>query len=290
MPSLINVQRYISAGFQRLDFHQLDSSGLPAGVTGSVTAGATGAPAGRITAVQTMNINVPAAVGVPVTGDNILQGTFMFPNDSPRTFDIAFAEDDFADRQAFQGIIPRNIGNFSFSGRDIAPFALNNTMLIAVSNASAQAQGIKGLGMYAGIFATRAQITVRGRNTFAQRGAADFVGNVNLNAMDSYPWGQTFQVANEGYTSSFIEDWTLAYPVTLHRWTQSGALTTFNLGEKPASSSLSDVLVYTIDTNGIPTGPYTSGVTIDTVAKTITFSLAPTNGYSIIAYYGYVPS
>jgi len=289
MPSLANVHRYIAAGFQRLDFHQLDTNGLPAGVTGTVVAGAAGVAAGRITAVKTMNVNIPAGEAVPVTGDNVLQGTFQFQNVSARTFDVEFAEDDFADRQSFQGIKPRDIGNHSFAGRDISPFALNNLLLIGVANASASSAGVRGLGMYAGVFANRAQISVRGRNNFVERGAASYLGTVTLNSSDSYPWGETYSVANEGYLQSFVEDWTLAYPVTCHRWTQSSGITVFNLGETPASTSLSDVLVYVIDTNGIPTRK-TTGVTVDATAKTLTFSPAPTDGYSIVAWYGYVPS
>src|SRR5712691_1570371 len=102
MPNLADVQRYISAGFQRLDFHRLDQYGLPAGVTGVVVPGATLTAPGRISAVTTMNAATPAAVGVPILGDNALQGTFMYPNDQPRTFPVQFSEDDFADRQAFQ--------------------------------------------------------------------------------------------------------------------------------------------------------------------------------------------
>jgi hypothetical protein len=287
--NLINIQRYIAAGFARCDFHRLDSGGLPAGVTGTVVAGANGVAAGRITAVTTMNINIPAATPVPVPGDDILQGTFQFPSDAARSFEMQFSEDDFADRRAFQGIITRAIGNHQFAGRDISPFALNNIMFIGVSNASAQAPGIKGLGMYAGVFAMRAQMSIQGRNTFAGRTAALFSGTVTLNAMDSYPWGETFTIANEGYLQSFIEDWTLAYPVTVHRWTQSAGVTTFFLGETPASTSLLDVLVYVIDANGNAVRQ-TSGVTIDATNRSITFSVAPGAGLTVVAYYGYIPS
>ena len=289
MPSLANVKTYISAGFQRLDFHRLDTSGLPAGVTGTITPGATGAAAGRILAAKTMNINIPAADPVPVTGDNVLQGTFIFPSAAARAFDIEFAADDFASREAFQGIKTRNIGNLSFSGRDITPFVLNNISLIGVSNASSKASGTSGLGMYAGIFANRAQMTIRGRNSFAERAPASYLGTVVLNLQDSYPWGETFQTVNEGYTQSYVEDWTNAYPVTVHRWQQTGALTTFYLGETPASTDLNDVLVYVLDTNGIPTRK-TTGVTINASAKSLTFSVAPTDLYNIVAYYSYVPS
>ncbi len=253
MPNLADVQRYISAGFQRLDFHRLDQYGLPAGVTGVVVPGATLTAPGRISAVTTMNAATPAAVGVPILGDNALQGTFMYPNDQPRTFPVQFSEDDFADRQAFQNILARNIGNMSFAGRDITPFVLENIMLIAVSNAQARTPGVLGLGMYAGIFANRAQMVAQGRNAFANRAAALFSGTVTLNAQDGYPWGETFQSAVEGYTQSFIEDWTSQFPVTVNRGTPTAGVTKFFLSEKPASTSIGDVLIYFLDSNQIPT-------------------------------------
>lgn len=289
MANLANVTRYISAGFQRLDFHVLDSSGLPAGVTGTVTAGATGVPAGRITGVKTAAIITPDGEKAPVTGDNTILGTFLFPNVQARGAELEFAEDDFADRRAMQGILSRNIGNHSFAGRDALPFAINNMMIIGVSNAKAQTPGVVGLGMYAGIFSRSTQMLARGRSGFTERQAATMSASITFNAFDAYAWGETFQVANEGYNQSFVEDWTYQYPVTCHRWTQTGATTKFFLGETPAATTLSDVLVYVIDTNGIPTRQ-TANVTISAVDNSITFSIAPTNGYSIVAWYGYIPS
>lgn len=292
MANLANITEYISAGFARLDFHRTDSNGLPAGVTGIVTPGAVGVPAGRIRAAKTMNINVPKPDLVPVTGDNVPQGTFEFPSAAVRAFDIAFASDDFVDRDAFQSIHPVNIGDHSFSGRDTLPFQINDILLVGVSNASAKMPGILGLGMYAGVFSTRAHILVQGRTTFAERAAAEYMGSVALNAMDSYPWGQTFvgDASHEGYTQSFIEDWTLAFPVTVHRWTQSTGLNTFFLGETPANTSLNTVLVYDIDT---VTGNWmrlTSNVTIDQVNRSLTFVTPPLNGHAIVSWYGYIPS
>lgn len=292
MANLTNIKRYIAAGFARLDFHQIDFTGLPAGVTGIITPGAIGAAAGRINAVTNGPFTTPPATGVPIPGDNVLQGTFTFPNDQARTFQIQYSEDDFSDRLAAQGINAVDIGNHSFAGRDIQPFNINNMMFIAVSNAKARSAGVAGLGMYAGVFATRAEMVVQGRAAFANRAAAVFDGTITLNAMDSYPWGQTFKTGaapNEGYKQSFIEDWTLAYPVTCHRWQQTSGITKFFLGETPASTSLNDVLVYTLDTNQIPTR-VTSGCTISTVDNSLTFSPAPTAGYDIISWYGYVPS
>lgn len=289
MGNLVNIKRYTAAGFARLDFHVLDTKGLPAGYTGVCTAGATGVPAARMFAVKTANINIPTATVVPISGDNAPDGTFIFPNEAARGFDISAAEDDFTNRLSFQNIKTRDIGNHSFSGRDMLPFSINNLMLIGVSNISARGATIPNIGAYGGIFTTSAQLVVRGRNAFTEITAATFDGSVVLNPMNQYPWGETFQVANEGFTRSYLEDWTLAYPVTVHRWTQTAGLTDFFLGEIPASTSLLDVLVYTIDTNGIPTRQV-AGVTVDVATKKLTFGVAPTAAYDIVAYYGYVPS
>lgn len=288
MANLDNVKRYIAAGFARMDFHRLDSKGLPAGITGTVPPGANGVAAGRITAVTNMNINIPAATLTPVPGDNALQGTFPFPSDAPRGFDVQFSEDDFQDRQAFQNIIPRDIGSHSFAGRDIIPYTVNNLMFIGLSNAKARTTGVKGLGMYAGVFSTRAELTVRGRNGFVNRGAALMEGTISLNAMDSYPWGESFKIDVEGYLEDFIEDWTHKYPVTCHRWTGGSGVTVFNFGETPASTDLNDILIYTIDANGVVTRK-TTGVTISTTARTATFLAAP-DALDIVAWYGYVAS
>lgn len=287
MPSLANIHRLIAAGFARVDCHRTDSGGLPAGSTGTIVAGATGAAPFRIKLVKTANINVPAADGVPVTGDNTLAGTFIFPSIAARSFDISFAEDDYDDRNPAQSIVPRDVGNMSFAGRDISPFNINNLMFIGVSNAKAQASGILNLGMYSGIFAMRAQMVMRGRNTFAERAAADVLATIVLDPQDTYPWGETFKTSVEGYTQSFVEDWANQYPVTCHRWQQSGgALTQFFLSERPASTSLSDVLVYVIDAAGTAVRQ-TSGVTISQTDNSITFSIAPGSGRDIIAFYSY---
>jgi len=289
MANLNNVHRYISAGFRRLDGHVLDANGLPAGATGVCVAGATGCPAWRITAVKTMNVNTPASTNVPVEGDNILQGTFQFPSNAARAFDIAFSEDDFDDRQPFQGILPYNVGNHAFAGRDISPYFINTCTLIGVSDAKAQASGIQGLPMYGGVIIPRAQIAARGRSTFAGRTAAQFDASVTMNLADAYPWAETFQASKQGFTGSYVEDWTFVYPVTLHRHLGDAATKTFNLAEKPSSSSLSDVLIFLLDANNIPTRQL-SGVTVDPTGQTITFVSAPTAVQNIVTYYGYIPT
>lgn len=292
MPSLNNTIQFIAAGLARVDIHRIDSSGLPAGLTGTVTPGATGVPAVRLTAAKTFPVGTPDSQKTPVTGDNVLQGTFQWPSTEPRAFEMTVSEDHFPDREAMQGIKYRNIGNFSFAGRDIQPFVLNTCMFIGVSNAKSQSSGLKGLGMYSGVIANRAEMLFRGRQTMVERDAMEIAISVTANAFDAYPWGETFQTAVEGYTSLFIDDWTLPFPVTVHRWTQGsggGAVAKFYLGEKPASTSLDDVLVYVIDTTGNFTRK-TSGVTISDTDNSLTFSPQPTDDFDIVSMYGYVPS
>lgn len=290
MASLANVNRLLAAGFRRLDFHQLDTNGLPAGVSGTVSAGRAGAPAGRIYAVKTANIATPASTNVPVEGDDILQATFQFSNNAARAFDIAASEDNFANRQAFQGILTRQIGNVNLAGRDIFPFTLNNVLLIAVSNAKAQTPGIRGLGMYAGVIAPQCQIAVRGRSTYAGRTAAQFDASVTMALADRYPWGETYQANNEGFTGSYAEDWSAAYPMTIHRHKGDGTTTVFDLQEKPSSTSLLDVLVYLLDTNQIPTRQVANVTIAQTYSGQLTFTTPPTASQDIVTFYQYIPT
>jgi hypothetical protein len=284
-----NVLRYIAAGFQRLDFHRLDSDGLPAGITGEVTANdPLGVGAGRIKLAKTLNITTQAGEVVPITGDDIYAGGFMFDNVQPRSFECVAAEDDFVDRDAFQNITYQNKGNFSFVGRDIKPFTVNDTMILGISRAQAQSTGALGLPMYAGVLATRCQFSIRGRDAFSERAAAGFNLTANLNAMDAYPWGETFKVDEEGYLASFVQDFTSRMPPTVHRWKGLTAVTNIFVAETPASASLSDMLLYSIDSNNIPT-LITTGVTIDPATKKLTFS-SPHTSVNLEAWYMYVPS
>jgi hypothetical protein len=283
--NLDNVYRYIAAGFARMDFHVLDSKGLPAGITGTVTAdNVTGVSAGRILAAVTAAINTPAPTPVGVPGDNTLQGTFQFPSDQPRSFQLDFSADDFTNRQAFQNIKKRDIGNHTFAGRDTQPFTLNNVMILGTSNASSKADNAgRGLGMYGGVFSTRAQISIQGRQSFANRAAALYLAFVTLNAMNAYPWGETFVQAVEGYTESFIEDWTARYPVAVTRWTGLSAKSKIYLPEQPASTDINDCLIYSIDANG-NTQRQTAGITISQSDNSISFG-TPYTAVDTVAYF-----
>lgn len=284
-----NTLRYIAAGFQRMDFAVLDADGLPAGITGTVTPNdANGVACGRIKLAKTLNITTQAGEVVPITGDDIYAGGFVFDNVTPRSFDVEFAEDDFTDRQAFQDIVYQTKNNFQFAGRDIKPFNVNNCMFIGLSRAQSQMPGALGLPVFAGVYCGRAELTVRGRGTFAERAAASYLGTVNLNAMDAYAWGETFQVSEEGYVASFVQDWTSRMPPTVHRWKGLTTKSKIFLGELPASTDLSDFLLYSLDSNNRPT-QITSGFTIDLADHSINF-VAPHTSTNLICWYAYQPS
>jgi hypothetical protein len=174
----------------------------------------------RIKLAKTLSITLQSGEVVPITGDDIYAGGFMFDNVTPRSFECTVAEDDFVDREAYQSIITQAKNNFQFAGRDIKPFVVNDTMIIGVSRAQSQESGALGLAMFAGIYAGRCQFSVQGRSGFTERTAGDFLLTANLNAMDAYPWGETFKVdtGEEGYIASFVQDWTSRMPPTVHRW------------------------------------------------------------------------
>ena len=289
MAAIDNTLRYIAAGFQRLDGHRLDSDGLPAGVTGTVTANdVNGVGAFRMKLVKTLSITLQSGEVVVITGDDIFAGSFLFDNVQPRSFEASFAEDDFADREAYQGINYQNKNKTSFAGRDIKPFVVNDVLLIGVTRAQAQQSGALGLSMYGGVYCGRSQISIQGRQGYTERTAGDFLLTANLNTMDSYAWGETFKVDEEGYLASTVQDWTNPSPATVHRWKGLVAQSKIYVSEVPVSTDITAMSLYSLDANNRPT-EITTGFTVDPTDRSINF-VAPHTSTNLISWYGYQPS
>lgn len=283
-----NVLSYIAAGFDRLEGHVLDTASIVAG-TGSITAGAAGAAGFRMVGVKTAEIAVPEPQAEPVTGDNAYLGGFIFPSNAVRAFTVEIAVNNMTNTGIFQQSNTINIGNSSVGFLDIVDPTYPTITLIGVSNAQSQASGTTGQGMFGGVIIPRCQIVPLGRGSFSERSAASFRARVVISASDGFPWGETFTTGVHGTLGATLVEWTDTYRKSFHRFTGTGAVTGFGpLQYTPASTSLSDVIVYQIDSvTGIPTRK-TTGVTVDTASKMLTFSVAPANGDKVVVFYSYV--
>lgn len=276
-----NVKSLIAAGFEILEFHVLDSVGYASGATGTVASGATGAAAGRIKAVKTMDIQVSDPEAVNITGDDNFQGQFIFaPNQGP-SFIIEMAINNLTNDAVFQSTTVEDLGNISLGVEQPADPSYPDITLLAVSRAKSKEVGTDGVSQYAGVIIPKTQIVPLGRSGFNERGEATYRYRVIASTSDADPWGKTYTNATNGTTGAVIRPWSAANRVTTHRFTGDAATLAFVLSQTPASTSLSDVIVFK---DGLR---MTTGVTVVVATKTVTFSVAPATGSKIVIFYEY---
>lgn len=194
----VNVKQVIAAGFERLEYHILDSAGYAAGATGSVTAGSTGAPAGRILAVKTMDIQIIEPEDVDVTGDDGYQGGFVFGPAGGPSFTIEVAVNNLTNDAVFQGTEVENLGDISLGVEQPIDPNYPDVALLAVSRAKSKAAGSDGTSLYTGVIVPKCQIVPLGRAGFNERGEAVYRYKVKASTSDADPWGKTYRASVQG--------------------------------------------------------------------------------------------
>jgi hypothetical protein len=276
---------WIAAGFDRIEGHVLDANGNIAGTTGTVTGGAAGSPGFRILGAKVAPIVAPNADAVPDTGDDAFLGSFLFPSAAVRQFQLDGAVSGLQINSYLGSGNVMQVGNSDLGFLDTIPFSPVNVALLVNSQAKSQVAGNVGQGIWSGIIVAKAQGIPIGRETFSERAAGVFRWQFIFSLADRFPWGETFNTTVHGISQATLVQWSGNYRKGWHRFTGDGATVTFGpLKYTPASTSLNDVIVYK---NGYR---QTTGITVNTTAKTLTFSVAPANNDVIAVYYDHVGS
>ncbi len=278
-----NVTKLIAAGFERLDFMVLDSTGIAAGSTGTVSAGATGSAAGRFLGVQTAEIRIGEPAEVPIPGDDGNQGTFIFGSDQIPGFDVIVGVHDLTNDGIFQGTNVLTEGSASIGVLDPTLPVYADLALVAVSRSKSKVPNSDGVANYTGVIIPKCQAVPLGRATFQGREGAGFRYRILPTRSSAYPWGRTLKdtAAGEGTAGGVIFPWSAENPMTMHRWTGDNTTTTFNLGEKLASASADEFRLY------INTTLTTGGLTLVAAATSWTIAPAPATDAKAVAFYQY---
>lgn len=276
-----NDLQWITAGLDRIEGHVLDSNGIIAGTTGTVTAGATGSPGFRILgAKEAANIGAPVPEITPITGDDAYLGGFIYPSPNARQFLLTAAVVDLQIGQYFGAGNTINVGNSSLGFLDVVPFSIINVALITVSQAKSQTSGNVGTGIWSGYILPKVQAFPLGRETQAERAAGVARWQFVISMSDRLPWGETFTSGVHGIQTAGYVPWSANNRKSFHRFTGDNNTTVFGpLKYIPASTSLLDVVVYQNNYRK------SSGVTINTTTKQLTFTPAPALNDVIAVYY-----
>ncbi len=278
-----NVTELIAAGFERLDFMVLDSTGIAAGSTGTVSSGATGSAAGRILGVQTAEIRIGEPSEVNIPGDDGSMGTFAFAPDTIPGFDVIVGVHNLTNDAVFQGTNVLSEGSMSIGVLDPTLPVYADLSLIAVSRSKSKLNASQGVANYTGVIIPKCQAIPLGRATFQGREGAGFRYRITPTRSSAYPWGRTLQdtSSGEGTSGGVIFPWSAPNPITMHRWTGDNTTTTFNLGEKLATAAANEFRLY------IGTTLTTGGLTLVAAATSWTIGSAPATNAKVVAVYQY---
>lgn len=281
---MANDLAVILAGFDRMEGHLTDSSGIIAGTTGTVASGAAGSAGFRVLGGKdAQNVGAPDPDAVPITGDDDYIGGFIFPSAQVRRFVHTAAVLGLDINAIMNGSQAYAIGNSEVGFIDASPFTTLSMALILTSQAKSAQGSNQGQGEFSGYIIPQIQGVPLGRQTMQERQAGIArIGFIESKAAQ-FPWGETFKLGTHGILQAVLIPWISAFRKAMHRFTGDGATTVFGpLLYQPATTSLSDVVVYV---NGYR---QTSGITVNQTAQTLTFAPAPANNAKIVVYYDHL--
>lgn len=272
--ALSNIEKFISAGFDMAQYAVVDSSGYMKGITGTIAANGTAAM-GRVFGAKTADVQVPEADRVPITGDNGLLGTFLFPSIEPISFNMEVGQSDFVLSAKAQGTNVYDIGPY-YKWNMLAPSdpTFEDFMLLLTSNAQSKETGQQGSG-YHHVFLGNVQLTYLGA-AFNERAERTFSYSVVTNPFTAYPWGQSLDANVEGTAEVQAMEFFSENRVAIQTYIDDGAAGTFTLDRTPVDAQ--HVLAWR---NGS-----SLSVTVNTATRAVTFS-AGTSGDVIVVLYEY---
>lgn len=273
----------IMAGFDRIEAHVLDSSGVIAGL-GNLLPGQSSNGFRLLAVKNAPNIGVPNADTTAITGDDDYQGGFGFPSQQVRQTVAEFAVEALDVNGYLGGGSPYAIGNSEVGFLDASPFAPSNLAIIANGQAKSAQGANLGLGLFTGMIFPQIQGIPLGRQNMQERAAGNNRIQLIASKAAQFPWGETFQQAVHTIITAVQVPFIANNRKAMWAARGDGVTTVFptDLLYTPASSSLSDVVVYK---NGYK---MTTGVTVSVANKRLTFSPAPANNDKLACYYDHI--
>lgn len=279
----VNIKEFIAAGFDSGWYTILDTSGYAGGVSGAVTSGAAGEAAGFLKGVQTADLNIVEPETVPVPGEDSVIGQFIFPPDQLPSFTIEAGAINYNDVNRFQGTSSEDIGDMTITPLQPENPVYADTAFLFTRRNKSKAAASDGVGGYEHLVIPKANAVPLGAFPLTGRTAASGRYRVSVGSnQQKFATGATYFNAVAGTTGAAITAITSENPMTWHTFVGTGAVTVFGPLEKtPASTSLNKVHVYK---DGLR---MTTGVTINTTTRELTFSVAPASNSKIVVFYEY---
>ena len=263
-----------------------DTNGIPAGITGTLTAGSDVGFRRALGFTQLAETR-PEVTFQPVIGDNGVLTTFVQRPQEPVTANFGAAVFDQTTAAAMDGRTVYTLASKDISMRTNKCTTLSNLALILNGRCVSLESGTVGQeGWYTILYwNVKAQEVGRTYSGTSANGL-ESVYSLTANEVDTTWWEESIST-NYGVSWSFATDPIISdYPMTGHRFIRNGSTTEFTVDETPAAADSTSVILWN---NGTKLD-YTTDYTVTTATKTITLAAAGTSGHDVFGLYEYVPS
>lgn len=281
--------RYLAGGTKRTEAGFYDTNGFMCGAAGVLANGAD-SPMMRLWAIKNIDVTIPERVRETQTGDDEVQGSLYFGPTDPVVLNIQTGLSDLDVEAAMQDI---NVYNDTQKklivlnpNVDSFPLACMLTMGIAKKKVFGEA-AVKGYEV--NVF-NSGEFVILGRDALAERTLGNYDLTMTCDQTSTFPWGEAMSIANHGTLGGAGGKWPSENKLTMHAFRGDGTDVTLTLAETPAGDDTSGRIKVYKETSAHVRSVLTptSGYTVVTSTKVLTFAVAPAAGDHIIVLYEYV--
>lgn len=249
---------------------------------GATTAPANGSGDGmlQLLGIQEAAVGITEGEAVLVPGDDGIIAQFLFSPDALPEFVMNLGAHDLDQDALLQGTLVEQLGQIKIGVLQPNSPVYPDACLIIQGEAKSKDTGSDGTKAWEGYFIPVVSLQPLGRETFAGRTAA--VNRIKgvTQVASKKPWGVTITDAILGTDGAPVLPFKSNYPLTMHRYTGTGAGgQSVVLDKTPAS--LSEIVVHSDTALLVATTDYTIS------GATLTFVTNPAAGAKVVIVYGF---
>ena len=283
-----DFNKFIRAGVEYTFAGVINTKGRLIGSTGTApTAGAIGGSGMfRVKGVKSANPNVPDPEVVAATGDDTIQGTFIFDSGSPSQFEVTKSVFDLNFDALAQDILIRDFADAATTVMRPNPVDYPDFCLIFNSRTKKKEQALEGKKAWSGYIVPVSTVFPRFGNGMTERTVADDLLNVIMQPTGTYPWGLTMTTLLNGTEQGDAIPFNADYPLHMQRFTGDNSRTTFQLDYTPISVAKTLAVVSTASSD------FGAAVTVSSVSpslKQLTLAIAPAQDAELVVLYQFQP-
>lgn len=271
-PFTLGIKRLIAAGAEYAKYGLYDSDGLICGQAG-VLATSADSGFGRWYAIKKLDLGIPEYARITQTGDDIAQGSMLFPSADPVTLAI---QTGVLDQDVEVGLDTSKLETIdNYYMQSIAPQISDLPLAMLLVGVKMKSKTSNQSG-YLNYLFTECQIAQGGPDAIAERTFENYDYTGFANPVDKNPWQVALSLATHGTLFNVGVKWTSKNPVNIHNFKAPASLNpSFTVDDTPAAESGKAMKIWKNVAGVVTPLVYTTDFAVVASTKTVTLVGTP---------------